>query len=472
MDRPSRLRAQAGSIRARMTALAVGLVGVALVIGAVALVMVMRGALTESVLADARLRASEVVAELNAGTAPRELVLPNSDDLLIQVLGADGGVLAAGADAPDRILIPGLAPGETTIVDVPGDDDPFGVVAAAANGPGGARTVLVGRALDLIEESTEVVTVLLAVSVPILLLLVGVIAWLLVGRSLAPVEAIRGEVEEISGTQLHRRVPAPPGTDEIARLAITMNEMLARLERSHLRQRQLVADTSHELRSPLASIRQHAEVALAYPERMGTSELAETVLAESLRLARMIDDLLLLARVDERTLELKHHPLDLDDLALEAARALRRDAKLAVDATAVSGGRVRGDPDGLRLSSRTLRRMRLDTRSLASRFRSPRRATRCGSALMTTGRASLPLIGIACSSASCASTPRAPATPAAAGSGSPSWRSLSRRTAGRSSSATVHWAAPGSRSGWRMPLTPEDPFRVQRSVRCASLPLS
>lgn len=348
MDRPSRLRAQAGSIRARMTALAVGLVGVALVIGAVALVMVMRGALTESVLADARLRASEVVAELNAGTAPRELVLPNSDDLLIQVLGADGGVLAAGADAPDRILIPGLAPGETTIVDVPGDDDPFGVVAAAANGPGGARTVLVGRALDLIEESTEVVTVLLAVSVPILLLLVGVIAWLLVGRSLAPVEAIRGEVEEISGTQLHRRVPAPPGTDEIARLAITMNEMLARLERSHLRQRQLVADTSHELRSPLASIRQHAEVALAYPERMGTSELAETVLAESLRLARMIDDLLLLARVDERTLELKHHPLDLDDLALEAARALRRDAKLAVDATAVSGGRVRGDPDGLR----------------------------------------------------------------------------------------------------------------------------
>jgi len=175
-----------------------------------------------------------------------------------------------------------------------------------------------------------------------------VVAWLLVGRSLAPVEAIRGEVEEISSTELHRRVPTPGGTDELARLAATMNEMLGRLERGQSRQRQLVADTSHELRSPIASIRQHAEVALAHPERTTPSELADTVLAESLRLARLVDDLLLLARADEHTLALERRSLDLDDLVLDAARALRGYDHLEVDATGVSGGRVRGDPDGLR----------------------------------------------------------------------------------------------------------------------------
>lgn len=347
-ERQPNFLARAGSIRARTTVLAIVLVGVALIVGAVALVTVMRGALTESVLADARLRAADVAAELRGGTAPSELTLPSSDDLLIQVLDAHGRVLAAGAEAPGTALAADLDPGGMATITVAGDDDPFMIISASARGPLGARTVVVAHALDLVEESTEVATTLLATGLPILLILVGVVAWMLVGRSLAPVEAIRREVEEISGTQLHRRVPAPPGTDEIARLSVTMNEMLARLERASHRQRQLVADTSHELRSPIASIRQHAEVAAAYPERTNASELARTVLAESLRLARLVDDLLFLARADERTLELKHRPLDLDDLAFEAARALRREGAVAVDTTGVSGGRVRGDADGLR----------------------------------------------------------------------------------------------------------------------------
>lgn len=347
-DWTAHLRAQAGSIRGRTTALAVALVGVALLVGAVVLVTVMRGALTQSVTADTELRAAQVVAELRAGTAPSDLLLPTSDDLLIQILDADRRVLAAGTEAPDTALAVDLAPGTSATVRLPVDDDPFLVVAAAVSGPDGARTVLVARALDLVQESTEVVTILLALGLPIVLVGVGAVAWLLVGRSLAPVESIRAEVEEISGTELHRRVPEPPGTDELARLATTMNEMLARLERAHGQQRQLVADTSHELRSPIASIRQHAEVALAHPERTVASELAETMLAEALRMARMVDDLLFLARADERTLELKRRPLDLDDLALEAARLLRRDTNLEIDATGVSGGRVRGDADGLR----------------------------------------------------------------------------------------------------------------------------
>lgn len=340
--------AAGSSIRARLSVLAVVLVGVALLAGAVVLVTVMRAALTESIVTDARLRGSDVAAELADGASPTDLILPTSDDLLIQVLDAEGRVLAAGAEAPNTALAADLASGGSATIEVSGDNDPFVVVVVSVPGPDETRTVLVGRALDFVEDSTQVVTTLLAVGLPILLVLVGVVSWLLVGRSLAPVEAIRGEVEAISGAELHRRVPAPAGRDEISRLAATMNEMLARLESAHARQRQLVADTSHELRSPIASIRQHAEVALAHPERTIPGELAKTVLAESLRLARMVDDLLILARADERTLELTHRPLDLDDLVLEAARSLAREGRLAVDATRVSGGRVRGDSDGLR----------------------------------------------------------------------------------------------------------------------------
>ena len=328
--------------------MAVILVGAALVVGAVVLVSVMRGALIESVRTDAHFRASEVAQEIEAGTPPSELALAASDDILIQVLDADGRLLAASSDAPPTAIARDLAAGRAATVDVAGDDDPYVVVAATVQRHDDARTVLVGRALDLVEESTAVVTGLLLLGVPIILFIVGVVAWLLVGRSLAPVEAIRGEVEEISGSELHRRVPAPGGTDELARLAATMNEMLARLEGARDRQRKLVADTSHELRSPIASIRQHAEVALAHPERATAQELAETVLAESLRLARMVDDLLLLARADEHTLALERRPVDLDDLALDAARDLRRNPDLEVDAAGISGGRVRGDPAGLR----------------------------------------------------------------------------------------------------------------------------
>ena len=101
---------------------------------------------------------------------------------------------------------------------------------------------------------------------PILMLVVAAVTRVVVGRALALVEAIRSEVQTISGDRLDRRVPVPPADDEIAHLATTMNTMLDRLEEGRDRQRRLVSDASHELRSPIAAIRQHVEVALAHPE--------------------------------------------------------------------------------------------------------------------------------------------------------------------------------------------------------------
>jgi signal transduction histidine kinase len=133
-----------------------------------------------------------------------------------------------------------------------------------------------------------------------------------------------------------------------------MNRMLERLEQAQARQRRLVSDASHELRSPVAAIRQHAEVALAHPDRTTTAELAETVLAEDLRLQRLAEDLLLLTRADEHTLGLRRRPVDLDDLVFDEARRLRGVSRLRVDTTAVSAGRVDADAAGLRRVLRNL----------------------------------------------------------------------------------------------------------------------
>jgi signal transduction histidine kinase len=187
-----------------------------------------------------------------------------------------------------------------------------------------------------------------------LLAVVAVTTWFVVGRALAPVEAIRAEVDAISASALHRRVPDPPADDEIGRLSTTMNRMLDRLERAQARQRRLVSDASHELRSPVAAIRQHAEVALAHPDRATTTELATTVLAEDLRLQRLAEDLLLLTRADEHTLALRRRPVDLDDLVFDEARRLRGVSGLRVDTARVSAGRVEGDAAGLRRVLRNL----------------------------------------------------------------------------------------------------------------------
>ena len=134
---------------------------------------------------------------------------------------------------------------------------------------------------------------------PALVALVAAVAYVLVGRALRPVEAIRAEVDAITGSTLHRRVSEPPTDDEIGRLARTMNAMLDRLDTAATRQRQFVADASHELRSPVAAIRTGLEVARRKADRANWPAVADTALAEESKLEALLDDLLLLANHDE-----------------------------------------------------------------------------------------------------------------------------------------------------------------------------
>ena len=129
--------------------------------------------------------------------------------------------------------------------------------------------------------------------------LVALAAWYFTGRALRPVEAIRLEAESITGATIDRRVPEPDTDDEVGRLARTMNAMLDRLESSSQRQRQFVSDASHELRSPLASIRTNLEVALRNADRADWPAVAERALAEDERMEDTVSELLELARLDE-----------------------------------------------------------------------------------------------------------------------------------------------------------------------------
>jgi signal transduction histidine kinase len=345
-----------GSVRVRTTVGAVVVVGAALLVGAVALVGSMRHTLTRDVRAAARLRALEVATDLRSGPVASVLPAGADEDRLIQVLDEDGHVISSTPNVKGVPAVVKIPAGQSKKIDSPikGEDDKFLAYSRTVDTPQGRRTVIVARSLDEMLESTGTVTRLLRIGLPILLVLVGFTTWKVVGRALRPVEAIRREVDEISAAELHRRVPDPDGDDEIARLAVTMNRMLDRLEEAQARQRRFISDASHELRSPVTSIRQHAEVALAHPERTSTSDLAGVVLSEDLRLQRLVDDLLFLARADERTLELARRPVDLDDLVFEEARRLRGGNELQIDTTSVSAGRVVGDAMGLRRVLRNL----------------------------------------------------------------------------------------------------------------------
>jgi signal transduction histidine kinase len=340
----ARLRVDARTVRVRTTAAAVLVVGVTLTLGSVTLIWFVHDTLTRTAHGQALIRAREVAADLNAGLAPASSIVAVDEDSFVQVLDADGQVVIASrniAGLPPLHRPPG---GRTVELDNPVDDGEVVVAAAPARGPSGQETVLAAASLESADGEANQLALLLAVGVPLVLVVVAATTWRVVGRALAPVDAIRTEVDEISAHELHRRVEQPEGDDEITRLAATMNRMLGRLDDAQRRQRRFVSDAAHELRSPIASIRQHAEVALAHPDGASVTDLAGTVLAEDVRIQRLVEDLLLLARADETDARLDARPVDLDDLVLAEVRRLRARGGPAVDSSAVSAGRVSGVP--------------------------------------------------------------------------------------------------------------------------------
>jgi signal transduction histidine kinase len=345
-------------VRVRATVAAVAVVALALGASAVVVVLLVGRTITETVSAAVQIRADEVAAELaSPGGDPSDLRLADSDDgVLVQVVAGDG-VVAASPGLEDRPPLPGrrLAAGRHAVRTVDGalvgeSGEQFILVAVGVDPSTGADRVVAVQSLGVAEDTEALVTRLAIWGVPILLVVVGVATWASVGHALRPVEAIRARTAGIGADDLTARVPVPEARDEVAALARTMNEMLARLEASAGAQRAFVSDAGHEMRSPLAAIRTEMEVAQrAGP---GPSTIAD-VLSETARLERLVDDLLLLARTDEGRLALHLRDVDLDDL-LDAERArLRNRNDLSVTA-GIRPVRVAGDRAALARALRNL----------------------------------------------------------------------------------------------------------------------
>jgi signal transduction histidine kinase len=333
------------SVRLRTTAAAVLVVAIALLVGAVALVALVRGSLRDGVQTGAEQRASALAEQIETSGLPAAEPADDDrdepDDLVWQVATADGTVVRASEPLGEP-----LPTTDTDQIGLPGADHGYVVVTDDATTGDEEYRVSVAASLEEVDDSTAALVTPLLVGLPLLLLLVGGTTWTVTAWALAPVERIRREVEEITGDRLDRRVPEPRSRDEIHRMAQTMNQMLRRLEDSRDRQQQFVADASHELRSPLASIRQAAEVARTHPAALPEGELADAVLEESARMQRLVEQLLLLTRAAEGVVTRARQDVDLDDLALAEARRVGRSG-LDVDTSGVAAGRVRGDPTSL-----------------------------------------------------------------------------------------------------------------------------
>src|SRR5438067_1746274 len=203
------------------------------------------------------------------------------------------------------LMLPGRPPPAggrhtATIKGLPADPpDPFRVVALTTTAPVPGYTVYAASELSLVADTDAALRRLLLRGGPPFLALMALVTWLIADRALRRVEAVRARVAGITAEALDRRVPEPPGDDEITRLARTMNEMLDRLQAAGERQRRFVADASHELKSPLAAVQAELEVALAHPGQADWEATAARLLTEDLRMERLVADLLFLAQCDD-----------------------------------------------------------------------------------------------------------------------------------------------------------------------------
>ncbi|MGH8973157.1 MAG: ATP-binding protein [Acidimicrobiia bacterium] len=341
------LRRLLAPVRNRAT-LGASLVVACFCIVASALFLVLLRASLVQILDDAVAElAEDVAAEVEQDLLPPVFV-SDDDDSFILVVDASGQVVSRSdnlAEATAAVVhIQPTSDESARTVELPvGRGGDFRVVTMQATGPDGQMTVYAGSTIDVVTNEVRVARSLLAAGVPLLLALVGATTWVVVGRSLRPVEAIRAEVADITARDLHRRVSEPPTGDEVARLAATMNAMLDRLEGATERQRRFVGDASHELRSPLAALRADLEVALS--GRDGEAEWASTarrLLGDVERQEALVQDLLFLARADESTAARNPTLVDLDDLVLTEVSRLRLRAPVSVDISGVSGAPVRG----------------------------------------------------------------------------------------------------------------------------------
>lgn len=351
------------SVRIRVTAVAVVVTAVALAVGGWGLLRSIESTQLAEIAADAEARLDLMTERLEAGVPVQEAlieapvpgsfvqVLDERGDILTGspgtaadpfVVVGSGGTVPAGADlAAGTVLVSsvdGATRVERSLPGTAGDAVALELRWERVVTPDGELTVATASPLEEVTRSLAAVRRSLWVGLPLVVVLVGAVAWFVTGRALRPVEAMRLEAEAITHRSLHRRVPEPTTNDEVGRLARTMNAMLDRLEGSAERQRRFVADASHELRTPVATLRTELEVAQRAGDADSLRDAVDAALGEEQRLEALLADLLLLASVDDAPAT-AGEPVDLAALAAAEAERPRRVPVSVTGAGVVTGSR-------------------------------------------------------------------------------------------------------------------------------------
>jgi signal transduction histidine kinase len=312
------------SLRLRLTVAGVSLAAAIFAIGGAVTITLYSRSLTLSVQHHTEQTATAIASQVTGQWLPDPIPMPTDPDVpRVQVLDARGSVVTgdpSSAGEPAMYRLPaGLTRQQVTIgrLALMGGASAT-VYAVRVETPGGPETVVAAMSLSGVAARVTEAAGATAGICAGALVVVGVVAWLTAGRVLRPVERMRNRATAITASgDPSGRLPRS-GTDELSKLAETLNGMLASIDGSVERQRRFVADAAHELRTPLAGLTAALEIAQRHP---GTArdELVGELLAGHRRLSRTLNDLLVLAALDGRAQE-KMMPVDLAGVMTDCSR--------------------------------------------------------------------------------------------------------------------------------------------------------
>ncbi|TMR94576.1 HAMP domain-containing histidine kinase [Nonomuraea basaltis] len=356
----------ARSLRGRVTLIATAVAALVLTPVSIGGVIATRALVEGGVFEDTRDTAEHVAYEMRSGALPMGAALPVTKPPinLIQVVGPDGQVLATSDAARNLPPLSDVRPtAENRVISttncLPTECVHLSAVRVSvfADSP----VVYAGRSTpDLLASRT--LEMIVFTEIAVLIALAGWATWLVTGRALRPVATMREELDAVHAGDLSSRVTQPPGEDEVAELARSVNGTLARLERSAEQQRQFASDASHELRTPIAGLRAQLESAQLYPEDTDVESLVSSALRDTDRLEAIITDLLLLARIGSRV-DAARERVDLAELVRQELSV--RSDKIPVRADLAEGVAV----DGVRLQlARVLTNLLDNAQRHAERF--------------------------------------------------------------------------------------------------------
>lgn len=320
----------------------------------------LRADLDDGVDANLRARATAAATALTDGSSVAAVAVEDPEESFAQVLSAGGVLATAGSPVGaaitpaevGEVLVGGPDHGLVVERGLPGIDGTARILVIRHDTGTGPVVIAVGQSLrDRDEALSSVVTSFLVGGVGALVV-ASMAGYALARAGLAPVEAMRLRASEISASDDVAELPLPAARDQIRRLGETLNDMLGRLHRSYERERRFVDDASHELRTPLAVIQTDLEGALLVGgHRAEVRAALESALEETHRLARIAEDLLVLARAAGGELPLSRRPVSVPTVLTwvqgrfaGAARASQR--SIRVDAPA--GLTLHADEDRLR----------------------------------------------------------------------------------------------------------------------------